>query len=53
MDNDDRIFRRDDDDYIERFYARVANVYDDGFYRAIVEYGTDSVGNKSLCTNSV
>ena len=46
MANDDRIFRRDDDDYIERFYARVANVYDDGFYRAIVEYGSDSFGNE-------
>ena len=46
IDNDDRIFQRNDDDYIERFYARVANVYDDGFYRAIVEYGTDSFGNE-------
>ena len=44
LDNDDTIFRRDDDDYIARFYARVVNVYDDGFYRVLVEYGTDPQG---------
>lgn len=52
MDNDDRIFRRDDDDYIARFYARVVNIYDDGFYRALVEYGTDSFGNEIYLHNS-
>lgn len=46
IENDDLIFRHNDDDYIDRFYARVANVYDDGFYRAIVEHGTDSFGNE-------
>ena len=52
MDNDDSIFRRDDDDYIARFYARVVNVYDDGFYRVLVEYGTDPQGNRVYLQNS-
>lgn len=46
LENDDNIFRRDEDDYMQRFYVRVLNVYDDGFYRAQVEYGVDALGNK-------
>ena len=52
MDNDDAIFKRDDDDYFARFYARVVNVYDDGFYRVLVEYGTDPQGNRIYLHNS-
>lgn len=40
LENDHSIFRRDDDDYLERFYGRVTAVYDDGYYRLRVTYGT-------------
>ena len=46
MENDDTIFRRDDDDYVARFHVRVVDVYDDGFYRLLLEYGTDAHGNR-------
>ena len=52
MENDDTIFRRDDDDYFARFHVRVVDVYDDGFYRMLVEYGTDAVGNRIYLQNS-
>ena len=52
MENDDTIFRRDDDDYFARFHARVVDVYDDGFYRLRVEYGTDLQGNRVYLQDS-
>ena len=52
MENDDTIFRRDDDDYFARFHARVVDVYDDGYYRLLVEYGTDTRGNRVYLQDS-
>ena len=46
LENDHNIFRRDDDDYLERFYGRVTAVYDDGYYRLRVTYGTAPGGQQ-------
>ena len=40
LENDHEIFYRDDDDYMERFYATVEDVYNDGYYRLRIEHGT-------------
>ena len=46
LENDHNIFRRDNDDYMERFYGRVTAVYDDGYYRLRVTYGTAPGGQQ-------
>ena len=46
LENDHDIFRRDDDDYMERFYGRVTAVYDDGYYQLRVTYGTAPGGQQ-------
>ena len=46
LENDHEIFRREDDDYMERFYARVEDVYSDGYYRMRVTYGTAPGGHR-------
>ena len=46
LENDHDIFRRDNDDYMERFYGRVTAVYDDGYYRLRVTYGTAPGGQQ-------
>ena len=46
LENDHEIFRREDDDYMERFYATVEDVYSDGFYRMRVTYGTAPGGHR-------
>ena len=40
LENDHSIFYRDDDDYMERFYATVEEVYNDGYYRLRIDNGT-------------
>lgn len=46
LENNHRVFRRDNDDYIELFYGKVNAVYDDGYYRLDVIQGNDSSGDR-------